>query len=351
MTASETRSSRRKWVLTGLAVVAVLLAPRVRSGVIRRVRRGRHRDRRVPPRRSGEHAGRLRPCRSDVDPGDGREVRHAGTTGVTLRRRATPQIPDAKLAGWWIPQEQADAPAVVVVHGVQSCRREASVLLAAGMLHRAGFSVFADGPPRPRRLRGRRLPVRRRQRGVPRRPRWLGLGPVAGRAGRQDRRRWACRSGSISSVIAGGQEPQVPAVWADSAATRMDEAIGNFLADQLKDSTGLSQGPRARARLLWARIIAGRRPHEVRPHRRRSTPTPVATSPSCTAPRTRCCRRPGPTELHDRAVAAGAITPDAWIVPEAGHNKGVYVDPDGYEQRLVEFFSGGPRQAVGHGRA
>ena len=45
-------------------------------------------------------------------------------------------------------------------------------------------------------------------------------------------------------------------------------------------------------------------------------------------------------ELHDTAVAAGATTPDAWIVPDAGHTQGIYVDPAGYEQRLVAFFGG-----------
>ena len=46
------------------------------------------------------------------------------------------------------------------------------------------------------------------------------------------------------------------------------------------------------------------------------------------------------TELHDAAVAAGARTPDAWIVPGAGHTKGIYLDPAGYEQAMVAFFGG-----------
>ncbi len=45
------------------------------------------------------------------------------------------------------------------------------------------------------------------------------------------------------------------------------------------------------------------------------------------------------TELHDTAAAAGAITPDAWIVPDAGHTQGIYYDPAGYEQHLVSFFT------------
>jgi pimeloyl-ACP methyl ester carboxylesterase len=47
-----------------------------------------------------------------------------------------------ELAGWWLPSAQADAPAVIVVHGVAACRRDHTVLLPAGMLHRNGFSVL-----------------------------------------------------------------------------------------------------------------------------------------------------------------------------------------------------------------
>jgi hypothetical protein len=44
-------------------------------------------------------------------------------------------------------------------------------------------------------------------------------------------------------------------------------------------------------------------------------------------------------ELHDRAAAAGATTPDAWIVPDARHTEAVFRDPAGYERRLVAFFT------------
>ena len=47
-----------------------------------------------------------------------------------------------ELAGWWLPAERADAPAVVVVHGLAACRRDHTVLLPAGMLRRNGMSVL-----------------------------------------------------------------------------------------------------------------------------------------------------------------------------------------------------------------
>ena len=45
------------------------------------------------------------------------------------------------LAGWYVPGDPA-APAVVLAHGLGSCKCEAAVLIAAGMLHRHGFNVL-----------------------------------------------------------------------------------------------------------------------------------------------------------------------------------------------------------------
>ena len=165
-----------------------------------------------------------------------------------------PQIPDAKLAGWWIPGADAQGPAVVLVHGVQSCRRESSVLLAASMLHRAGFSVFlmdlrdhGDSQGDDARFAGGSEEYMDvlggwdwvRAQGVP--------AAKIGIAG--------FSFGSISSIVAGSQEPQVAAVFADSSTTRMGEGIGLFVADQLKDGTGLSK-ILVPGTIVWARLIA-----------------------------------------------------------------------------------------------
>ena len=56
-------------------------------------------------------------------------------------------------------------------------------------------------------------------------------------------------------------------------------------------------------------------------------------------------------ELHDRAVEAGATTPDAWVVPDAGHTEAVFKDPAGYERRLVDVLHHGPGRPVAAGAA
>jgi uncharacterized protein len=245
-----------------------------------------------------------------------------------------PRIPNARLAAWWIPADgvaAADAPAVIVIHGIQSCRREPSVLLAAGMLHRHGYSVFlmdlrdhGDSEGDDARFAAgsnEYLDVLGgwdwvRSQGVP-----------ASRIGLE-----AMSFGSASALIAGGQEPQVAAVWADSAYTDTQTAIGLFLQDKTGLPDILVPGS-----IAWARVVSGDDLTRFSPieevahyagrhlafvHGELDRVLPPSMS----------------VELHDAAVAAGATSPDPWIVPDAGHTEGIYYDPAGYEQRLVAFF-------------
>ena len=247
-----------------------------------------------------------------------------------------PQIPNAKLAAWWIPADTADAPTVIMVHGIYSCRREANILVPAGMLHRAGFSVLlmdlrdhGDSEGDDMRFSGgteEHLDVLGAYD-------WLvAQGAAADRIGVL-----GMSIGSMTAIIAGGQEPAIRAVWADSPATRMDLAMGNFVVDQLKDSTGLSRYLVPGA-MLWARIVAGDELGKYDP----ITEVDAYTGRSIAFAHgalDKVLPASMSTELHDRAVTAGATTPDAWIVADAGHTEAVFKDPAGYEQRLVEFFT------------
>lgn len=260
---------------------------------------------------------------------------------VAFRSR-DPKIPDAKLVGWWIPAvatgAPAASPAVILIHGIKSCRREPNVLVAAGMLHRNGYSVllidlrdhgdsggddgrFAGGSNEYLDALGAWDWVRAQ--GVP-----------AARIGML-----GMSFGSITALVAGGQDPRVAAVWSDSAPTTMSLAIGLFL----KDQTGLPDVLVPGA-LVWARVLAGDDLTRFNPidqldaFRGRSVAL-VHGANDKVLPASMA------TEMRDRAVAAGVSTPDAWIVPGAGHTEGIYVDPAGYEQRLVAFFGaalGGP---------
>ncbi len=247
-----------------------------------------------------------------------------------------PAMAGRELAGWWIPGPTADAPAVILVHGVQSCRREANVLLPAGMLHRNGFSVFlmdlrdhGDSEGEDGRFAGGSEEYLDVLGGWD----WVrSQGVAPGRIGIA-----GLSFGGVTAIVAGGQDPAVAAVWADSSPTRMDEAIGLFLADQLKDQTGLSRVLVPGA-IVWARVLAGDDLTRFNPidqvdaYRGRSIAFVHGAADPVLPARFAL-------ELQDRAAEGGATTPDAWIVPNAGHTEGVYVDPAGYERRLVSFFS------------
>ncbi len=334
MSATRTRTSRRGWLLAGLAVVAVLvlLVYGVTSFVVYDGVGS------LTGACDPQDAGNT-PAAYTVRPGYDQAIADANLMpvprDVTFASR-DPQMPDAKLAGWWIPAQAADAPAVVLVHGIYSCRREANVLVPAGMLHRAGFSVLlmdlrdhGDSEGDDRRFSGgteEHLDVLGAYD-------WLvAQGVPADRIGVV-----GMSIGSMTAIIAGGQEPRIRAVWADSAATTMNIAMGNFVVDQLKDPTGLSRVLVPGA-MVWARLLAGDELGKYDPIKEVDAYAGRSIAfvhgaldkvlPSSMA-----------IELHDRAVKAGATTPDAWVVAGAGHTEAVFKDPAGYGQRLVTFFS------------
>ncbi|MHB8958528.1 MAG: alpha/beta hydrolase [Candidatus Limnocylindrales bacterium] len=248
-------------------------------------------------------------------------------------------IANTPLAAWWIPAAAASAPAVVVVHGIMSCRREASVMLAAGMLHKGGYSVFVmdmrnhgdSGFSADRRIAGGSVEYLDvlggwdwvRSQGVP-----------ADRIGIV-----GFSLGSAVVLIAGGEEPAVRAVWADSSFTTTSQALALFLHDQLTQqgsplaavSDTLMPGA-----VLWGRAngidllrfdpVAEVAKYQGR-HLAFAHGADDAVLPASMA-----------TTNHDAAAAAGARVADVFVVSGAGHTEAVYKDPAGYEARLVAFF-------------
>jgi dipeptidyl aminopeptidase/acylaminoacyl peptidase len=138
--------------------------------------------------------------------------------------------------------------------------------------------------------------------------------------------------GSGNVMIAAGHEPQIAASWVDSGYTVTEKAIGLFLKDQSGLPDLFVPGT-----LLWANLIAhdnliafnpitevaklgGRSIAFVHGAIDKVLPASMAN------------------ELRAAAVAAGAKSPDVWIVPGAGHTQAIFIDPAGYEQRLTTFF-------------
>ncbi len=235
------------------------------------------------------------------------------------------------IRGWWIPAEgHLHAPAVIVVHGLESCRRDGRVLLTAGMLHRHGFGVLAldlRNHGESGRDTGRHAGGLREAADVLGGWDWLvddrrsGAGAV-GLLG--------ISLGAATVLIGAGDEPRVAAVWADSAYGDLEDVsraelrrnhlpsillYGGRLAARLLDGPGLrSRSPlRAMARLAGRPVFIT--------HGTADTRLDVHFA----------------DQLIGAGEAAGARV-ERWIVEGAGHTDAIVDDPAGYERRMAAFF-------------
>ncbi len=241
------------------------------------------------------------------------------------------------IAGWWMPAANAAAPAVVVVHGYASTRRDPWILLAAGMLHRNGFAVLAidlRNHGDSGRTGGRHTGGIRESADVLGAWDWL----VTVRRLRPERiGLFGISLGAASVVIAAGDEPRVAAVWSDSGYGDLDDATraelrrnrlpgfllpGGHLAGRLLDGPGLQAKSPA---LALARL--GDRAVFVT-HGTLDTRLDVHYA----------------DQLVDAGVAAGAHV-ESWIVDGSRHASAIVDRPAEYEHRLVDFF----RRTIGSG--
>jgi dipeptidyl aminopeptidase/acylaminoacyl peptidase len=235
------------------------------------------------------------------------------------------------ISGWWIPVAgDPAAPCVVVVHGYASCRRDPAILLAAGMLHRAGFAVLAidlRNHGESGRTGGRHTGGIREQADVLGAWDWLvrERHQAPGRIGL-----FGISLGAASVLMAAGAEPAVAAAWSDSSYGDLDEATaaelrrnrlpafllpGGRLAARLLDGPGLG----ADSPLRGVAAMTGRAVFIT--HGTRDTRLHVRFA----------------DELIEAGATAGAHV-GSWIVDGSEHAEAIVDHPAEYERRLVDFF-------------
>jgi uncharacterized protein len=234
------------------------------------------------------------------------------------------------VSGWYIPAA-ADAPTVIVVHGVTACKRDHAVLLPAGMLHRNGFSVllidlrdhgdstfedgrYAGGTEEYRDVLGA-WDWLQSVRGVP--AERIGLVGVS--------------LGAATTLIATGHEPAVAATWEDSSYADLPSII----RDELTRSgypTFLDTGAVLAARLMSGDDLTSYSPLDGI-NQLDGRPIYITHGDKDD----RIAVRYG----HDLETAAKAAesSPKTWFVAGSGHTQAMVDEPDEYERRLVEFFS------------
>ena len=196
------------------------------------------------------------------------------------------------LAAWWVPGATPDAPAVVVVHGKGSCRRDPVVLLPAGMLNRYGFAVLLIDV---RDMGDSEVIDGRYSGGTQEYPDALGAwdwlrerGLPAGSIGLLGE-----SNGAAAVVIAAGEEPEIAATWEDSGYSDTTTVIREEVRYQGYPEV-LTEGA-----VLWARLFgidldeqaADRRDREARKPPAPGGPRDVRRS--CAAP-SRARLRAGP---------------------------------------------------------
>ncbi len=234
------------------------------------------------------------------------------------------------IRGWLVPAPSgALAPAVVVVHGKGSCRREDRILLTAGMLHRHGFAVllidlrnhgesdhddgrFAGGIKEYLDVLGAWD--------------WLvGQGVPTARIGLLGQ-----SLGAATTMIATGEEPRVAAEWEDSGYADVEVAIKAELArnsfPQILEPGGLMAAKvmggvdlTSKSPLAEVQKLAGRPIFIV--HGTADQRLSVQYASDLAA-----------------AVRASGGSVEPWIIPGTGHTQADVLHPEEYEAKLAEFF-------------
>ena len=238
--------------------------------------------------------------------------------------------PDITIAATWIPSDVADdAPAIVVVHGHNACRRHPDVLLAGGMLHRAGFAVIipdlrdhGDSTVEDGRFAGGTDEQLDARGAVD----WLAARPTPPR----QIAIMGFSLGAATAPIAFGEDPRIAALWEDSSFADVSEAIRDELS-RTKYPTILEFGGIWAGRILSNDDFTAFTPLEEIGH---ANGRPVFITHGANDTRL-------PTRYASALAArvretGGAVEP--WIVPGATHTQAVTLVPDEYDQRLTAFF-------------
>jgi uncharacterized protein len=139
--------------------------------------------------------------------------------------------------------------------------------------------------------------------------------------------------GAATTLIAGGEEPRVAAVWEDSSFADIGEAARTFLLHEGYPAI-LEPGAQVMARLVGGDDLNARSPlAEIPAYAGR--PLAIVHGAADDFLPWRFA-----DDLEAAAGASGVDLREHWIVPEAGHARSVVEEPEAYERRMVAFFAG-----------
>ncbi|MBL8132313.1 MAG: prolyl oligopeptidase family serine peptidase [Anaerolineae bacterium] len=259
------------------------------------------------------------------------------TTPYWMPTYETVRIPsrdaDIILSGWFVPSAQPDAPAVLITHGLgagaSDCKRNPRALLAAGMLYRAGYTVLL-------------IDVREHGDSTIENGRWGGGGEEA----RDILGAWdwlvdvqqiaperiglfGYSGGSAATMIAFGEEPRIAAAWLDSVYADLNVAINDVLVKS-GFPTIMAYGGLLIGRLGGDDMTAYNPITEVSKFGER----PVFITHSIGDP----ALSVEYARTLTAAIEASGGTVEYWETEGALHAQSMFISPDEYARRLVQFF-------------
>lgn len=239
---------------------------------------------------------------------------------------------EIEISGWYIPAPDSaeDAPTVITVHGLNSCKFSSGLLYASGMLNRNGFNVLAidyrdhgDSEIED----GRYAAGTEEYRDVLGAWDWL----VNERGAAPERIGLYGQSlGAAVVTIAMGEEPAVAATWEDSGFADINTVLTAELT-RFGFPTFLAPGG-----LLMGRVIAGDDLTTLNPLRAMGK---IDGRPFYITHGTEDTR----LSVQYAYDLANALTSDGgtiepWIVEGSGHVQAMLDLPEDYEERLITFF-------------
>jgi len=238
--------------------------------------------------------------------------------------------PKLTIRAWWVPAEKAGAPAVIVVHGINSCRHDPVVLLPAGMLARNGFSVLmmdmrdqGDSDIED----GRSGWGSEEYLDVLGAWDWLqsAQGLQASQIGLMGE-----SLGASAAIIAMGEERAIAATWADSGFADLGVLFDERIARE-GFPTWLRPGV-----IAWAKVIAN---DDLTARRPVDEVEKIGARPLAIVHGLADVDA-GVHHAKDLAAAHATFVPgyEPWLVPRALHLQAAFAAPAEYERRIVAFF-------------
>jgi dipeptidyl aminopeptidase/acylaminoacyl peptidase len=234
------------------------------------------------------------------------------------------------ISGWFVAADEPDAPAVVVVHGRNGCKRVESVLLPAGMLHRNGFSVLlidlrdhGDSTVEDGRYAG----GTEEYRDVLGAWDWLRVTKHidASRIGLL-----GVSLGAASVLIAFGEEHGVAATWEDSSYADVEEAIRHELVNRHYPDFLEYGGVRMATLMSGDDLLAHTPIAEM--HQLHGRPLFITHGDADETIDV------GQAAKLEAAIRADGGDVESWIIHGAKHVEAMFLQTAEYERRLVAFF-------------